>query len=60
MAVHDYGGEGEGELTFHNGEIIQILEQKRVDPGWLKGSIRGDEGVFPAHYVQVVHPERCK
>jgi len=51
-AMYDFHGEGEGDLAFHKGAIITVLDQ--TQQGWWRGEIEGRVGVFPANFVQVV------
>lgn len=44
-----YEAQAEGELSFGNGDVIEILE-KRPD-SWWKGKLGGMIGIFPANYV---------
>jgi hypothetical protein len=52
LALHDFPAQADGDLSFEQGQLIQLLEQ--VDDGWLKGSVDGREGIFPASFVEVV------
>lgn len=49
-AVYDYQAEDEDELNFDPGELITQID--KFDEGWWKGTCRGQEGVFPANYVE--------
>ena len=45
--------EGEDELTFDPDEIITDIEQ--IDDGWWMGNNpRGERGLFPANYVELI------
>ncbi|KAJ3329189.1 hypothetical protein HDU76_008442 [Blyttiomyces sp. JEL0837] len=50
VALYDFNGERDGDLSFRKGDQITIL-QKNANDWWL-GRINGVEGVFPANYVQ--------
>jgi len=43
--------EHESELSFQPGEVIKNVE-KSDEPGWLRGTLNGRTGLFPANYVQ--------
>ena len=40
------------EITFDPGEIITAIDQ--VDDGWWSGTCRGQTGLFPANYVELI------
>ncbi|XP_026579915.1 hematopoietic lineage cell-specific protein-like isoform X2 [Pseudonaja textilis] len=52
LALYDYQGEGEDEISFDPGDIITSIEQ--VDEGWWRGSCHGRVGLFPANYVELL------
>ncbi|KAJ2664545.1 ESCRT-0 subunit protein hse1 [Coemansia sp. RSA 1200] len=49
-AIFDFTPTEEGELGFYKGDVIDVLDQKYRD--WWKGKLRGEEGIFPANFVQ--------
>ena len=52
MATFPFTAEGPGELTFSEGDQVELLE--RVDAAWMKGRLRGKEGIFPTEFVKVI------
>ena len=57
-ALYDCQGEGAGELTFREGDVIAItaMEVPSQGDGWMNGYVQGsasETGYFPANYIQV-------
>jgi son of sevenless-like protein len=55
-ALYDYEADDRTSLSFHEGDIIQVITQ--LESGWWDGVINGVRGWFPSNYCQVVsNPE---
>lgn len=54
MALYDYDGEEDQELTFEEGEVIRVINKcaHGVDDGWWEGEIDGRVGNFPSLVVE--------
>ncbi|XP_041356892.1 proteoglycan 4-like [Gigantopelta aegis] len=50
-ALHDFGGEQDGDLSFQEGDRIELVD--RVGTDWYRGRLHGKEGMFPAAFVHV-------
>ncbi|KAF2165046.1 hypothetical protein M409DRAFT_55948 [Zasmidium cellare ATCC 36951] len=53
-ALYDYDADDRTSLSFHQGDIIQVITQ--LESGWWDGVIRGVRGWFPSNYCAVVAP----
>ena len=56
QALYDFEAiPGYGELSLKSGEVLRISPID-VEEGWLAGTnARGESGVFPEEYVEVLH-----
>ncbi|KRG01248.1 uncharacterized protein Dmoj_GI23087, isoform B [Drosophila mojavensis] len=55
IALYDFDGVEEGDLSFRENEKIYLLEQPTAE--WFRGRSRtGCEGLFPVNYVEVKVP----
>ncbi|KAM8740667.1 src substrate protein p85-like isoform 1-T1 [Acanthopagrus schlegelii] len=52
VALYDYEGEADDEISFNPDDIITNIEM--IDEGWWKGQCHGRMGLFPAAYVQLM------
>jgi amphiphysin len=51
-ALYDFNGEGEGDLSFREGDRIRIVKKTGSVNDWWEGELRGSRGSFPANYCQ--------
>ncbi|KAL4817080.1 hypothetical protein BDW67DRAFT_35905 [Aspergillus spinulosporus] len=51
-ALYDFGGQGEGDLVFQQGDRIRVLRRTDSTDDWWEGELRGVKGSFPANYVE--------
>jgi len=52
VALYDYDAQNTGDLSFREGQMINILDQS--DPaGWWQGEVDGVTGYFPMNFVEV-------
>ncbi|KAL2721558.1 SH3 domain-containing kinase-binding protein 1-like isoform X2 [Vespula maculifrons] len=52
--LYAYEAANEDELTLVEGEIIALLSRDAPDKGWWKGELRGQIGLFPDNFVEVI------
>jgi len=51
IALYNFKGTHEGELSFEEGDVIDLIQQ--INEGWWEGKLANDErGIFPFNYVQ--------
>nr|CAG8581117.1 14395_t:CDS:10 [Entrophospora candida] len=53
VALYDFDGEQDGDLTFSKGDVITITKQSESTNDWWTGKCKGKEGIFPANYVEL-------
>lgn len=51
-ALYDFSPTEPGELAFSRGEVIRVLDS--VYEHWWRGEVRGEAGIFPVNYVEVL------
>jgi hypothetical protein len=51
-ALYDFGGQGEGDLVFQEGDKIRVIKQTDSKDDWWQGELRGVKGAFPANYCE--------
>ncbi|SOV03431.1 Class E vacuolar protein-sorting machinery protein HSE1 [Ustilago sp. UG-2017a] len=51
-ALYDFSPNEPGELAFSRGEIIRVLDS--VYEHWWRGEVRGEAGIFPVNYVEIL------
>lgn len=51
-ALYDFGGQGEGDLAFREGDRIKVIKKTDSTDDWWQGELRGVRGAFPANYCQ--------
>lgn len=51
-ALYDFGGQGEGDLVFREGDRIKVIKKSESTDDWWQGELRGVRGSFPANYCQ--------
>ena len=54
LAIYDFPGETQSDLSFCAGEEIELIE--KIDDQWMRGRARDQEGTFPSAFVEVVVP----
>ena len=52
MARFDFEGEHSDELSFTEGDVIQLKEY--VGQDWARGQIGVSTGIFPLNFVEVI------
>lgn len=51
-ALYDFTGEGEGDLSFKEGDRIKVVKKTGSTDDWWDGELKGSQGSFPANYCQ--------
>ncbi|XP_027730555.1 GRB2-related adapter protein isoform X4 [Vombatus ursinus] len=52
-AQFDFTAQNSSQLSFYQGDIIEVLEHS--DPNWWRGQLSGRVGFFPRNYVHLIH-----
>lgn len=56
-ALMDLSAQLEEELDFREGDVINIVGIP--EPGWFEGELRGQRGIFPEGFVELLTPLRA-
>ncbi|CRG87179.1 Reduced viability upon starvation protein 167 [Talaromyces islandicus] len=51
-ALYDFGGQGDGDLVFREGDRIRVIKKTESTDDWWEGELRGVKGSFPANYCR--------
>lgn len=53
-ALYEFAGESQGDLSFREGDRIQVLKKTDSMDDWWEGRLGGVQGSFPANYCQAI------
>jgi hypothetical protein len=54
VAMFDYAGQNDGDLSFREGDRIKIVRKTKTDQDWWDGELAGQRGKFPANYTRAL------
>lgn len=49
VAVHEFRGESQRELSFNKGDVLTVIN--KFHPDWWEASMNGQVGIIPANFV---------
>jgi len=52
VALYTFDGQGDGDLSFREGDRIRIVKKTQTDQDWWVGEMNGVKGSFPANYCR--------
>jgi amphiphysin len=52
VALYAFDGQGQGDLSFREGDRIKIVKKTGTDQDWWVGELNGVKGSFPANYCR--------
>ncbi|KAK3695620.1 hypothetical protein B0T22DRAFT_368462 [Podospora appendiculata] len=52
VAQYAFTGQGQGDLSFQEGDRIKIVKKTGTDQDWWVGELHGSKGNFPANYCK--------
>jgi hypothetical protein len=52
IAQYAFTGQGQGDLSFREGDRIKIVKKTGTDQDWWVGELNGAKGSFPANYCK--------
>ncbi|KAL8925485.1 MAG: hypothetical protein Q9172_002202 [Xanthocarpia lactea] len=54
IALYDFGGQGQGDLVFGEGDRIRVVKKTDSTDDWWEGELKGVKGSFPANYCRPI------
>jgi len=54
IALYNFQAVEAGDLSFSKGEVITVTQKSDSSDDWWTGKANGQEGIFPANFVEVV------
>ncbi|KAK3364461.1 hypothetical protein B0T25DRAFT_66271 [Lasiosphaeria hispida] len=54
VALYAFAGQGQGDLSFREGDRIKIVKRTGTDQDWWVGELNGAKGNFPANYCKAL------
>ncbi|KAL8648541.1 MAG: hypothetical protein Q9226_005949 [Calogaya cf. arnoldii] len=54
VALYDFGGQGQGDLVFGEGDRIRVVKKTDSTDDWWEGELKGVQGSFPANYCRLI------
>lgn len=54
VALYAFTGQGQGDLSFQEGDRIKIVKRTGTDQDWWVGELNGAKGSFPANYCKAL------
>ncbi len=54
IALYDFGGQGQGDLVFGEGDRIRVVKKTDSTDDWWEGELKGVQGSFPANYCRPI------
>jgi hypothetical protein len=53
VALYAFAGQGQGDLSFQEGDRIKVIKKTDSTDDWWEGELRGVKGSFPANYCKI-------
>ena len=53
VALYAFKGEGQGDLSFQEGDRIKVIKKTDSTDDWWEGELGGVKGSFPANYCKI-------
>jgi len=53
VALYSFDGQGDGDLSFREGDRIKVVKKTDSTDDWWQGELRGVKGSFPANYCKI-------
>ncbi|KAF4622956.1 hypothetical protein D9613_002181 [Agrocybe pediades] len=54
VALYDFTAVQDGDISFRQGDVIEIIQKSESTDDWWTGRSKGQQGIFPANFFELL------